>query len=246
MDLQGNVIGVYDLVHEDYDWGGLRSIAFINDSLLSGGAGWGYSEETLKSRAIVMDTLGQIKDSLTLLNTGWLAKAAVTHDGKLLFYNTIEEEDGFDTYLFKLTQDLEQDTFYTTPFVYDSLCPYQIVSDTIVPDDCDVIVGIEEQGGGEEETGGQGDQEMMGGLEIWPNPASGEIHVRWIMDDGRFYKDFSLMIYDMYGREMMDISVPENEREIQFDVGNYNPGLYLVVLKDESNIIGSSKLVISR
>jgi hypothetical protein len=27
---------------------------------------------------------------------------------------------------------------------------------------------------------------------------------------------------------------------------NYIPGLYLVVIKDESNIIGSSKLVISR
>jgi hypothetical protein len=50
----------------------------------------------------------------------------------------------------------------------------------------------------------------------------------------------------MYGREMMNISVPENEREIQFDVGNFPQGLYLVVFRNESNIIGSSKLVISR
>ena len=171
IDLQGNVVGVYDLVHQDYDWGVLYSAAFINDSLLAGGAGWGYNENDMLSRAIVFDTLGNIKDSLTLLNTGWLSKTAVTYDGKLLFYNTIEENGDFDTYLFKLTQDLEQDTFYTTTFVYDSLCPYQIVSDTIVPDDCGVIVGMEEKHGGREAGG-------RGGLEIWPNPAKEVVNCR--------------------------------------------------------------------
>jgi hypothetical protein len=246
MDLQGNVLGVYDLVHDDYDWGGMWSISFINDSLLAGGAGWGYDSETPKSRAIVMDTLGQIKDSITLLNTGWLATTAVTHDGKLLYYNTIEEDGDFDTYLFKLTQDLEQDTFYIRPFVYDSLCPYPIVSDIIVPDDCGVIVGVEENDGEEAWEQGGGEAWGHGGLDIWPNPTSGEIHVRWNMDDGRLNKDFSLMIYDMYGRKMMNSSVPENESAIQLDVGKSPRGIYLIVVRNDSNIIGSSKLVISR
>ncbi len=128
-----------------------------------------------------------------------------------MFYNTIEEDGDFDTYLFKLTQDLEQDTFYTTPFVYDSLCPYQIASDTIVPDDCGVIVGIEEPGGGE--AGKQGGMEAWGhgGLKIWPNPASGvihgrlnmdELHGRLNMDDGRLNRDLTLVIYDIFGREI--------------------------------------------
>ena len=73
-----------------------------------------------------------------------------TFDDKILIFIDDYTSGQFDPTLFKLTQDLEQDTFYTTPFVYDSLCPYQIVSDTIVPDDCGVIVGIEE----DEETGG--------------------------------------------------------------------------------------------
>jgi hypothetical protein len=97
-------------------------------------------------------------------------------------------------------------------------------------------LGIEEQGGME--------AWEHGGLEIWPNPASGIVDCRWPMVD--FRGDCSLVIYDMYGRKMMNISVPEIEREIQFDVGNFIPGLYLVVIKDECNIIGSSKLIISR
>jgi hypothetical protein len=159
IDLDGNVIDVYDLVHEDYDWGSLQSAVFINDTLLAGGATWFNNEDPPISRAVIFDTLGNIRDSLTLLNTGWLSNTAVTNDGKLLFYNTIEEDGDFDTYLFKLTQDLEQDTFYTTPFIYDSLCPYKITSDTIVPDDCGVIVGIEEPGGGE--------AGKHGGMEAW-------------------------------------------------------------------------------
>ena len=146
IDLYGNVEGVYDLVHQNYDWGMLVSANFINDSLLAGGAGWGYNEDVPLSRAVIFDTLGNIRDSLVLLEDGYLSETAVTHDGKLLFYNTIEENGNFDTYLFKLTQDLAQDTFYTWPFVYDSLCPYQIESDTIVPDDCGVIVGVGRKG----------------------------------------------------------------------------------------------------
>ena len=222
MDMQGNVMGVYDLVHENYESGGIWSIAFINDSLLAGGATWFYSEDEPQSRSVVFDTLGTIRGSLTLLNTGWLAKTAVTHDGKLLFYNTIEEDGDFDTYLFKLTQDLEQDTFYTRPFVYDSLCPYGIASDTIVPDDCGVIVGVEEETGGKWEVG------KRGGLEIWPNPCREMLKVECLMLNER--NSCLLLVYDIFGREIRRISIPANEHEIQFSVGNFVPGLYLVVL----------------
>ena len=238
MDLQGNVLGVYDIVQDDYDWGGMLSISFINDSLLAGGAGWGYDGENPISRAIVMDTLGQIKDSITLLSTGWLAKTSVTHDGKLLFYNTIEEDDGFDTYLFKLTQDLEQDTFYTRPFVYDSLCPYQIVSDTIVPDDCGVIVGVEAGGQGGMEAGKQG------GLEVWPNPCREILNCKFsILNSGR---GLYLSVYDVFGREIDGIKVPERQDQVQINVENYPPGVYIAVLKNGCDFLGSGKFVVAR
>ncbi len=244
MDLQGTVLGIYDLVHNDYDWGGMWSIAFINDSLLAGGADWFYSEDEPQSRAVIFDTLGTIIDTLTLLNTGWLAKTAVTHDGKLLFYNTIEEDDGFDTYLFKLTQDLEQDTFYTRPFVYDSLCPYQIVSDTIVPDDCGVIVGIEEPGGGEARKPGGGEAWRHGGMEVWPNPAKKIVNCQLSIVDCR--GDYSLVIFDIFGREMEEIKLFDRQREFQIDVENYPPGVYIAILKDGLEVIVSRKFVVVR
>ena len=102
---------------------------------------------------------------------------------------------------------------------------------------CDSTVGVKEEHGEMEARG-------HGGMVLWPNPASGIVDCRWPMVAGR--GDCSLIIFDMYGREMMKISVPENEREIQFDVGNFPRGLYLVVFRNGSIIIGSSKLVISR
>jgi hypothetical protein len=256
MDLQGNVIGVYDLVHKDYDLGALFSAVFINDSLLAGSASWRYDEDEPKSRAVIFDTLGNIKDSLTLLNTNWLAKTAITHDGKLLFYNTIEENGDFDTYLFKLTQDLEQDTFYTRPFVYDSLCPYQIVSDTIVPDDCDVIVGIQDDG----RTVGRYDGKN-GGLEIWPNPAGEIVNCQLSNVNGRkksstFNLQPSISIYDIFGRSVLtpttspsplvSPSPGQQDWRWQIYVTALPPGIYFLVVREERSVIGSGKFVIAR
>jgi hypothetical protein len=257
IDLDGNVIDVYDLVHEDYNWGRLNSAAFINDSLLAGGAGWFYNEDPPISRAIIFDTLGNIRDSLTLLNTGWLSKTAVTHDGKLLFYNTIEEDGNFDTYLFKLTQDLEQDTFYTTPFVYDSLCPYQIASDTIVPDDCGVIVGIEEQGGGEAGKHGGMEAWEHGGMFLWPNPAKTIVNCQLSTVDFQFNSTLSvdhlsLVVYDIFGREIYT-EVVSSTREgggreggWQINVEGFPPGIYLAIVKEGSSLITSTKFIIAR
>jgi hypothetical protein len=102
-------------------------------------------------------------------------------------------------------------------------------------------VGIEEEGG--VEAWGQGEEGKRGELEIWPNPASGVLIVKCLgLSTG---KDSSLVVNDMFGREMKEISVPENESEIQIKVGDFPPGLYLVVLKDGSKVIASSKLVIA-
>ena len=97
-------------------------------------------------------------------------------------------------------------------------------------------LGIGEQGSGE--------AWKHGCVLVWPNPASGIVDFRWSMVDGR--GDLSLLIYDLFGREIRRIAVPETGHEIKFSVGNLAPGLYLVVLKDESQKIGSAKMIVSR
>ena len=100
-------------------------------------------------------------------------------------------------------------------------------------------LGIEE-----EETGRPGDKETGRGLEVWPNPASGIVDCRWSMFDGR--GDLSLMIYDVFGREVAEIKVSERQDQVQINVESYPPGVYIAVLRDGGGFLGSGKFVVAR
>jgi hypothetical protein len=242
LDLQGNVMGVYDLVHGNYDLGKIATFDFLNDSLMVGSAGWGNEDDDLQSRVIIFDSLENMRDSATLFHDVYLGYTKTTYDDKIVILMSDHTSGQFKPTLFKLTQDLEEDTFYTTPFVYDSLCPYQIASDTIVPDDCGVIVGIEEDG----KTVGLYDGKK-GGLEIWPNPAKEMLNVECLMlNEG---KDYSISIYDIFGREIqaeMITSTREGGWKGQINVESFPPGVYIAILKKGFDFVESRKFVVAR
>jgi hypothetical protein len=97
-------------------------------------------------------------------------------------------------------------------------------------------LGVSEQGGWE--------AGKRGSVVLWPNPASGVLGVKCSgLSAGISY---SIIIYDIYGREVRKIPVPGPGSNIQFSVENFAPGLYLVVLKDWNDILGSAKLVVAR
>ena len=97
-------------------------------------------------------------------------------------------------------------------------------------------LGIGEQGG--EEAG------KRGGVVVWPNPCREMLKVECLMlNEGN---SCSLLVYDLFGREIRKIDVPETKNKIQLSVENLAPGLYLLVIKDESKIIGSAKMVVAR
>ena len=92
-----------------------------------------------------------------------------------------------------------------------------------------------------------------GGMEIWPNPASGVIHGRLNMDslsaswgNGRFYRDLKLVIYDIFGRKVHEIKVPDGQKEIQINVEGFSPGVYVVILKNGFNILESRKFIVAQ
>jgi hypothetical protein len=246
MDLQGNVIDVYNVVN-DFKYGKLTYAQFLNDSTLAAEAGWGNNQDSVWSRAVIIDTLGNLLNSTVLLENDYTSLLQVTFDGKLLYASNIYQNDQFDCYLTKLNQNLEDDTIYTMHFVYDSLCPHQIVSDTIVQDDCGLIVGIEEQGGGE--AWGQGSVEAgkRGELEIWPNPCRGMFNVECLMlNEGKGYK---LSIYDIFGREVATdmLSSPQvgegREGGWTVDISSLPQGMYIIICKDKLNRILSGKFI---
>ncbi len=246
LDLQGNVVGVYDVV-SDYKNGFLLSVKFLNESTLAAEASWGNTEDEAWARAVIIDTLGNLLNSSVINQDIYGSILQITYDGKLVYGSNTSYPNGqFDCFLTKLNQNLQDDTIYTRPFTYDSLCPYQIVSDTIVQDDCELIVGIEEHDGGE--------AGVHGSLEIWPNPANEQIHVRCTMYDGRFNRDLALVIYDIYGRIAISVTLPPvggragdgGWQDWTMDVSSLPPGIYILVFKDEKMIRATAKFVIAR
>jgi hypothetical protein len=113
---------------------------------------------------------------------------------------------------------------------------------------CDTTVEIKEQHGGLEVW-------RLGGLEIWPNPAREQIHVRlnrdelhgrWNMDDGRFNKDFILVIYDIFGQEVMKSKVFLQNRMTSLNISDLPSGFYLASCKDSRNRIYSVKFIVRK
>ena len=100
---------------------------------------------------------------------------------------------------------------------------------------------------------GRGGEEER--LEVYPNPCTDQIHGRWTMDDGRFNIDWTLVIYDIFGRKaLIPDPFPEysgqtpnqGKGEFLVDVSTLPPGIYLLVLKDGLTVKASAKFVVTR
>jgi hypothetical protein len=66
------------------------------------------------------------------------------------------------------------------------------------------------------------------------------------LDDGRFNRDLTLVIYDIFGRKMQNINVLDRQREVQINVESYPPGVYIAILKNGLELLDSRKFIIAR
>ena len=76
---------------------------------------------------------------------------------------------------------------------------------------------------------------------IYPNPASTEVHIRLQQAD----INGIMLIYDMCGRKMDAIQLFRNQQQLRIDISDYPAGLYHVILKNESRILGQKKFVVN-
>ncbi|MCK9401354.1 MAG: T9SS type A sorting domain-containing protein [Bacteroidales bacterium] len=175
---------------------------------------------------------------------GWILK--IDSDGDSLWYREYYNLPGQESknYLYDVIETSDNGLIacgYVNPYLPDtgSTDTWVIKLDSIGCDSagCDTTVGIAEEHGSMEAWG-------HGGLIIWPNPARDQIHVRFYMDDGRFYKDFRLEIYDIFGRNVKEIKVPDKQDEVQINVEGYPRGMYLAVLKERQIIKANTKFII--
>ncbi|MFH1937060.1 MAG: T9SS type A sorting domain-containing protein, partial [Bacteroidota bacterium] len=151
-------------------------------------------------------------------------------------------------YFYKLNSDLEFDSIYTMPRTYDSLCPYQIVSDTVDPD-CGLIVSIKDPK----------EYPELYRLTVYPNPATNKVMVEvpeflqkrtgpsGFQATTVYHQWGSAMLeaYDVYGRKVMEQLVLQADRTLVVDVNRWKRGMYVFRLNFRGECIATEKVVIN-
>ena len=218
--------------------GGVEPLCFYNDSTLIIGTQWRvvpYPVDEGYSEVFMIDTLGNIKKRRLLIEQNrppW--NIIKSFDNKILVSGSYYIGGNWDIYLFKLNEELEDDTLYSQTFTYDSLCPYQITSDTIDLN-CNLFVDIEEI---------PLRNEVEKTFKIWPNPARAKLELEigsWHPDEKKI-----LQIYDIFGRKVKEIKISKGQQQLSVDVSKWHNGLYVAVLKNDKKLIAKQKFMVLR
>jgi hypothetical protein len=232
--------------------GGANTINFLQDStLIIGGSYNPFSADTCYTKVWKTDKNGTIlleNENLPVICNG-MSSSVVTFDNKVVFVgtNTYTSPTNFDIIMFKLNSELEYDSIYTQPFIYDYLCPEPIISDTIEMD-CDIITDVEEQ-----------INKLVPSLLIKPNPAVYEVTIT--LPD--YYKtetkrngitstkirymsqqETILDVYDIFGRQTFIMIIPQGQKEINIDVSEWTKGMHMVRLLVGNEYISTGKILI--
>jgi len=246
-DSSGNELSYHDMVPDSWQ-AVFFNINWFQDSTIELDGGWIMTPGGEGQIGVFkVDRNGNFIDSVNLQKTVYcFSDAIVDKDNKLFLVQPKHEGGQWRTYAWKLNSNLEFDTLYTQPLVYDSLCPHPIASDTI-PLDC-VIVGLDEPFQNPE----------TGRLRVYPNPARDKIHI--VIPDQiktqthspvfnlttvyHQWRTATVEIYDLFGRRMFSREVNQGEREFETDVSTWPRGMYVVRLVHNNQTVGSEKIVV--
>lgn len=237
MDLQGNVVDVYDIAAPN-TLGTISSLKFLSDTTIAAAAVWGPWSGTggpdMNKNAVILDTLGNILEQTVFIESNWPALTEVTHDKKILYFvEDVDENDKFDVYLFKLNQQLQSDTVYNQWYNYDSLCPYQITSDTIPIESCGLIVGNREIHPETPEPE----------INIFPNPAYSSFTVESELFENEVY---TIEVLNLLGETVYCATTNRGNTQINIPADTRVPGTYLVRVSNNGKSVGLKKLIITQ
>jgi hypothetical protein len=247
-DNEGNPINKKYILSDTINGGEARSVCSYTDNNILAGVIWGTNTNRVsyKSEIFLLDTAGNILDRKLLLNeTRPPTYISKTNDDKILVTGCYVVDSNWDIYLWKLNADLEIDTLYTQPLTYDSLCPYEIQSDT-VDLDCGVFVNIDEV---------PTKEEYESTIKIYPNPARewAVLTLPDVVAEGKV----ELVVYDIFGREVGTGGQGDREtrrpgeylpanRMLLLDVASYPAGMYVAVAVDRKGRRYTGKFVVAK
>jgi hypothetical protein len=222
-----------DTIH----YGSAVPINYLNDSTLIIGVAWKevpFPVDAGFSEVFITDTLGNLLNRRLLL-TEYAGPdlICVTSDKKILVSGNYFEGNS-NIYLWKMNSDLQDDTLYTQPLTYDSLCPYQIFSDT-VDLDCSLFVNIKDI---------PTKEEYESTIKISPNPTRDWVTLT--LPDNVSAGGLELSIYNIFGQEVMKSYVNPQNRAVSLNVSRLGSGFYLAVCQDAKGRAFKGKFVVGR
>lgn len=77
-------------------------------------------------------------------------------------------------------------------------------------------------------------------IHLFPNPASQEINLR----SSLLMEHSIISIYDLYGKEIEEITKPGGQTELQINISTYVPGVYVLIIQDKNGALVRSKFVV--
>ncbi len=203
---------------------------WINDTLLFTTSSYGDGYHGNDNGEFIIDTAGNVYHHASQPNTKTNCSMIKTHDGKFVVVTSQKTGNFWDVLLYKVNDTLGTDTIYTGNYVYDSLCPYQIPSDTINLAGCLVTTNI---------TDAPRPTSQATGLYIYPNPASEAVNFKYQISDIKY----QISIYDLFGRKQDEILIPKSQDQVRLDISDYPAGVYVAVMKDEKGVVARGKFV---
>ncbi len=236
-NLNGEVIAQFPLMGDTIERGGAKSLLLVNDTTMYVGLTWTndptYNEgycDILKT-----DTNGLLKTQRRLLDDNHPPTSIIrSFDNKILVLGYYYVDGNWDIYMWKMNENLEDDSLYNQPITYDSLCPYQIASDT-VDLDCGLFVNIDDIPTKEV-------YELT--IKISPNPA-----IDWVvltLPENIPNTKVELAVYNILGQRVIQMVTVPVDRHITLDLTSLSQGIYIIFVKDLSDKIIRGKLIVER
>lgn len=250
--IKTSMSGLPEFYHDMKDstlWGKASTLNIVNDSMFIAGLGYAYNDTIGELSVATIDTNGVVQKEIILQESVFLPMdAVISSDQKYLIIAQDEINNRYVIKLWKLNMDLEYDTIYSQPYTYDSLCDHPIISETLLFT-CDIIVGIRETAAGSDKV------KMV----VYPNPATDVLHVKIpeciqlenktanhkvITTFHQWYSDLTLMVTDLKGGLISEQAVHPHDKEVNLSVANWQPGVYLFVLKYNGKKVAMEKVVV--
>jgi len=190
---------------------------------------------------IIFDTALNIIDSKE--DDRWHGPADLIHasNNKFVTVGSMDENNSSgkrDIYLSKRNLDFSYDSVYMQwPGHYDTLCEEAIVSGYL-PYDCDMIVGINEVSTPQEYKEAQ--EHIV--IQVQPNPASSQVSV--LLENTARFSNLQMHIIKQTGEKLYERQIREASQEELLDISQWASGIYLIIIRSEGKILGSSKLIV--